>query len=602
MSFKLFQYIKFLSQIILKKKTTIILPIIFLALAIVSSITIASLNLQQNYYLISKYFYGFLMLIFTVLFGSLKALNIYKDLENEGIDLITLSKPISRKSIFLGKLITFYLFNLLWSLLIFVCSAIFLASLNKSDFDITYLFLSFLISFFSFAIFGLITSLIAFKFNSKIAMTAPLAIIAPLTLSGSFISSNSTPSNNNIAYYLNSKYQYHKSGNESDTEKFYLKNGKDAFFIIPNGYQNAGFSNNQKSYIEKSVALSKNSAKEWQIFSWLSLPYQLVDILNTENKDVFGSLNTLKESNLDQYINYSNLESNIYSYKLNKKPEIIKLETLAVLKGAKEQSYIVPGMLKNESQIENLVNTDIIFARENADNFDISFPEDEFVYASPNDLVGSLKWTFMKEILNDAVFVSEATKLIEKTVKETHSITDELQIKSKFITNIQNYINNENSLLNLYENKEIAIFDPFALKERKISSLTEKKVYLASAFLYYLYFSNNDSKLLRATLKNERIRDAYEPSIFKIQIGEFNYQIGGYASYEKIQKVQDQKVVIRYNLKPSNNFLFQKVKEVYSIQRDTKVVNKNLYVLLWITLALILTISNTYIYTRKDYK
>ncbi|SYV97171.1 Uncharacterised protein, partial [Mycoplasmopsis edwardii] len=45
------------------------------------------------------YVFIFIEALLTVLFASIKSINIYKDFEEEGIELLTLSKPISRKKI-----------------------------------------------------------------------------------------------------------------------------------------------------------------------------------------------------------------------------------------------------------------------------------------------------------------------------------------------------------------------------------------------------------------------------------------------------------------------------------------------------------------------
>ncbi|SYV97169.1 Uncharacterised protein, partial [Mycoplasmopsis edwardii] len=55
-------------------------------------------------------------------------------------------------------------------------------------------------------------------------------------------------------------------------------------------------------------------------------------------------------------------------------------------------AYLVPGSLKSYSHIDNLLNTNIIYARENAESFKIEFPEDKFVHSTSDNLVGELKW------------------------------------------------------------------------------------------------------------------------------------------------------------------------------------------------------------------
>ncbi|WP_233446339.1 hypothetical protein [Metamycoplasma hominis] len=66
---------------------------------------------------------------------------------------------------------------------------------------------------------------------------------------------------------------------------------------------------------------------------------------------------------------------------------------------------------------------------------------------------------------------------------------------------------------------------------------------------------------------------------------------------------KNKQVVVRYELIPSNkNYLFQTVDDVYSIERDRKIVNKQFYILIWVVVAIILMMANRFLYLRKDYK
>ncbi|SYV90646.1 Uncharacterised protein, partial [Metamycoplasma alkalescens] len=49
-------------------------------------------------------------------------------------------------------------------------------------------------------------------------------------------------------------------------------------------------------------------------------------------------------------------------------------------------------MLKSHSIIPNIIDTELIYERENAENPETNFPEDESQFAAENNLVGKIKW------------------------------------------------------------------------------------------------------------------------------------------------------------------------------------------------------------------
>lgn len=146
------------------------------------------------------------------------------------------------------------------------------------------------------------------------------------------------------------------------------------------------------------------------------------------------------------------------------------------------------------------------------------------------------------------------------------------------------------------------VLDENAIKNNKIKNLTEKKVYLAVGLLYYLYFAHNDSFLTKALLSNEDPLEKDNPSKIVLEIDGYKYEIGGYSSFTAKQEVKNDKVVIRYELEPSDNYLFQKVNELYSLERGSQIVDKNYYYLIWVVIAMMVVFLNTYLYMKKDYK
>ncbi|TPR54715.1 ABC transporter permease [Metamycoplasma neophronis] len=596
-------YSNFIFKIAAKKKSTLILPILEFVISLILAITLFSVKLNAYYKTIVIYAYTLVTLLLGVLYSSLKGLNIFKDLEQEGIELLTFAKPISRKSIIGGKFLCFFELGLIWSLCTLISGALVYSSLASGQKLVTLIILSFFVQLFNYLLFGIITILISYKLSQKFALAIPLLIFTPLAIGGAFMAANATSKINNAGYYLNTKYEYHKSNTVLDAEKFYLNNNKDEFFIMPNGNENKSFSKEQIEYLNKVMEITKKAATNWQAYSWLAIPYQMLDIFNIDNETPF-TLNNNDKNNLENYINYKKLESVIYNYKLDTKPNLLNLPVN--YEGKIVNKYFVPGVLKDYSHIPNLVNTSVIYARENASEFDSSFQEDNYVYASPRNLVGEIKWNNLKDVLSNTEFNEFAAnffKNIDIKFTQNPSLNEMLEAKTKLLDTISKEVNDKNSKLYSIDDKNIAVFDKYAVKNNKLASETERKIYLVSALLNYLYFAGNQGNLIKSLLKSPSDKNTYQASQIKIQVDNYKYLIGGFESYEAKSKVVNDKVVIRYDLTPSNtNYLFQDIDSVYSIKRNGTVVNKWFYFLIWVGLIIILSSISFNLYLRKDYK
>ncbi len=196
MSTSAFKYSKFAFNITFKKISTFILPILVLAFSLIIGL-VYKFVVGQRYYDLVAYIFIFTNATATVIFSSIKALNIFKDFDSEGLEIITLSKPISRNNLILGKLLTLIYFGLIWSLVMLIASLFGLYAI----FGVTKIFLVAILFLFvglmTYLLFGLFTALICYKLSQKIAITIPIALFIPLALGGSLISANSTSNINN---------------------------------------------------------------------------------------------------------------------------------------------------------------------------------------------------------------------------------------------------------------------------------------------------------------------------------------------------------------------------------------------------------------------
>lgn len=594
-----FKYSKFAFNSVLKKKSSVIFPV-FLILFSFTIGLIFKFAISDQYLNLASYLYIFSILIITVLFSSIKSLNIFKDFEQEGIELVSISRPISRKSLVFGKLLTLIYFGLIWSLILFVSSLISLYALNSFKNLLVYSIVFFVVGISTYLFIGLLTAIIAYRLNQKLAITLPLLLFIPLSLGGSIISANSTTNINNAAFFINRKYPYHHSGNEANVEPFFINNQKDELLIIPNGLKNHHFSKEQSSYLKDVMNLANNSSSEWQAYSWLSMPYQLLDIFNFKNNNVFESISKNHFSNLENYIYYNNLDSILYKYKLDTEPNLSKYNVLS--KQGNQQKYIVSGLLKSNSNIPNSINTDIIYARENAGDINISFPEDNSEFAAENNLVGKIKWNYVAEVLKDKQFNQIVNNFVDsKLLNIKNNNLNELN--KEIFKEISNFINSPDTDINLYLNNNLVIFSEHSITEKKLQSEIERKIYFATSILNFIYFNYQDSDIYKAVIKDIKKSNSYGNYQIEINISGFKYLIGGFESFEKRLFVKDNKVLIRYELaKSDDNYLFQATDQVYSIRREKQIVNKNIYFVLWAIVIFLLFTATFFLYKRKEYK
>ncbi|AHB99420.1 ABC transporter [Mycoplasmoides gallisepticum S6] len=604
-------YVYFLHKIMLKKKSSYVLPIVFFALAIIFSIILSVVQIPDRFKNFTIYAIIFAEMILTIFYASLKALNIYKDLEEEGLELLTYSKPINRRDIFIAKFIVFIIFDCYWAILMMVSNLILVLNLKETNLTLIVL-LSFTVFFFAFLIFGLFASIIGYKFNGKIALAIPLTIISPLIIGGSIVSSQSTSSANNLAFYLNTKRLLQPAGNEANVETFYLNNNQDNFYILPNGYDEPTFSQKQTEYLRTAYNFAKNSSTEWQIYSWLVTPYQMIDIFNFKNQNIFNTFQSNYTTNLDNYLYYNKLDAPTYSYQLNENNVLPRY--LVNIRDDKtpnyQDVYLVPGALKNNlnPSLDELNNTKIIYARQDADNFDITFPEDEFNNTNASDIVGKLNWTYIKELLDSKVFNAYSKQFIDNLIKSEGYIngdpSDLTYYHNLLMSEIQNEITDEQSKFNNLDDN-ITVLEDSSITNKIIKSNIERQIYLTVALVYYIYFNQNNDLLTTALLFNNKLDDNsnnFTPKQLSFNYGAYTYHIGGYANYSTKQEVQNNKVIIRYDLKKSNNFVFQPVTQIMQMTRNKEIINKYSFILLWAVIASLFVLANNILYIRKDYK
>ncbi|MBG0730775.1 ABC transporter permease [Mycoplasma sp. 'Moose RK'] len=582
--FKLNFYFRFLFRLSLKKKAIYVF-MLFAFLATFMMALITRFYATDKTFSLFSFINLFINLSLTIIIASYMFLSIFKDLSAQSVDIITFTKPYSRQYFIATKILFLICFGAFWSFFLWILLTLFYL-INYQYFNqVNKLFLwGFISPFFSFVIFGTITALISYKFSSKLSLSITIFAFSPLILIGSSSAFSSTSPINRFAEILNLEHEGYDSKTIADVEKFYLNDKKDRFFIIPKQVDNPNFTERQIKYLQSAWNDSTAAAQVWQAASYLLIPYQLINIFEKNDRDAIENAVANKPNFLQPYIYNNNLASKGKSYILSPNSGLKKFKL-----SSGKSVFLVPGALKNDSHFSNLENREIIYANTNAGNFNILLPQDSQTFGLSSDLVGKLRWNFIKEILLSQKFNDFAINFFSKLPKEI----DQKIILGK----ISEAISTNKELLEI-DDETTTVFQK-NVHSSKIANETQRKIYLAAALIYWIYFNKQDEKILDALLKNEK--NNYDPAAFFVQIDKQNYQIGGFSSFNPEQRVVNEKVINRFNLTKSNNFLFQPALQIMEVKENYQVVKKWLYPLIWLSFSAILLYLTFRFYSRRDY-
>lgn len=90
-------YCAFLHKLLFKKVNSIVIPLFVFSVSLIAGIVIWNQNIRNINSTTIIYAFLFLELLFTTLYASIKALNLFKEQESDALDILVFSKPISRK-------------------------------------------------------------------------------------------------------------------------------------------------------------------------------------------------------------------------------------------------------------------------------------------------------------------------------------------------------------------------------------------------------------------------------------------------------------------------------------------------------------------------
>lgn len=172
-------YFIFTAKYIMKKKSTIISPILsFIVVLIISLIPLFVLKTNNPEGQKEAFLQIFLPIIslflisLSSIFSTTKALNLFKDISNEGMEILIVSKPIKRSQIIFVRFSFFLLLGIIFSLTNYFALLIglFISRENlPQSFEIfNFITISFFSLLMSYILFGSISIMLSLKFSTKL--------------------------------------------------------------------------------------------------------------------------------------------------------------------------------------------------------------------------------------------------------------------------------------------------------------------------------------------------------------------------------------------------------------------------------------------------
>jgi ABC-type transport system involved in multi-copper enzyme maturation permease subunit len=174
-------YSIFTAKYILKKKSTILMPIGSFLLVLLLSIIPIFLGdvLVHTIFLLVI---SSVTISVTSVFATIKALNLFKDISGEGMEIIIVSKPIRRSQIIFVRFVFFFLLGIIICLLNYFAILIGLLSyygVSNPTFPIfNYITIFFFSMLVAYIFFGSLSILLSLKFSTKLVSSFSLGFLS----------------------------------------------------------------------------------------------------------------------------------------------------------------------------------------------------------------------------------------------------------------------------------------------------------------------------------------------------------------------------------------------------------------------------------------
>ena len=174
-------YSVFTAKYIIKKKSTILMPIGSFILVLLLSIIPVFLGdvLVHTIFLLVI---SSITISVTAVFATIKALNLFKDISGEGMEIIIVSKPIRRSQIIFVRFVFFFLLGIIICLLNYFAILIGLLSyygVSNPSFPIfNYITIFFFSMLVAYIFFGSLSILLSLKFSTKLVSSFSLGFLS----------------------------------------------------------------------------------------------------------------------------------------------------------------------------------------------------------------------------------------------------------------------------------------------------------------------------------------------------------------------------------------------------------------------------------------
>lgn len=591
-------YSYFLYNFIIKKKSTIVIPIVSFILVFFFTLIPSFFNSQGIDKTLTSTLLQFsvvLSVFMTMLYSVNKTINIFKDCQNEGVELIIVSKPIERWQILTTKFIFSFIFIIIISMLNFISFSISASfswfKVYGSTINFGKIIGLFLVSnlFVGIFFFG-ITTLFAIKFGKKLASSFPIILFSVLYVLSSVVSSISLfVSNNKVKSFSDNLNKQNtnigvkiveENLNNNPSYIFY----KDSFPIYKNSNLNIveeyGIND-----INFDFAWSDSDNGDWYKFlKWIN-PTQSMTSIVTDNlgSTIFsGSVIFLNDSTIEINPDYQYLNDNTLLYEDKSKQYYILRENWNEIPiiASNEQNGILDKTLFKVTNLNSSTDKISISSTYFSDNSPTPYNIEQLLDIYLNN----------KQVLKDIdLFWKQENNKFNNNINLFWK-----QQNNKFDNNKVNL--EVDKLIKKYNDISIPIEIPINNEPNQNKYINTKKFLMTLSMYIYLYSNWNKFRDIFQELVSNNVDNQFKIS-FEIEYGYGYTQKAKFETNLFNDQLNSGIGQTNYSLLSTKN-----TKDVFVVKRGQNAVPTYGVILLWFGISVTIICTSAIIYFRRDFK
>ncbi|PAF55532.1 ABC transporter permease [Mycoplasmopsis agassizii] len=525
------------------------------------------------------------ILLLTIIYAIYISVLLFRDTENNGLDLVIAAKPIERMQIVIAKYIYFILFAFVWAIVIYIATSIASIPLRNVDYfkleNVEYFVHgSFAVVLFAFVFFGLITALIAKKINKAVAYLFSVVIFLPLFFIGTVAPTFSRPQISSFT----SEYNNLRSESAIDAANLFAystSDQEDGYYIVPTN-SDGSLTQSSRDFLNRAFQNTKTSPVGTQVLSWIDIPYQMGIHFAANGRDFFMSGNALGLGDVRSIFNNFGTEnvSTRYNYHL------VANEGLVTDSSNKSVVMNLPLLTSQNSLFREQTQRNIYYAWENAES-DTLLTDDSFSFTNTANYYGTLDWRSISELIqNDDI------KAAFKKFNDKYLTGEDLTSRQYLDALFAEYDSIIPDFLNVINNSFTQVTDRYLVQ-------LQMQYYVVALYYLYLNYQNN------SLLKNVLFENGLANHQFEVKVnynGETrNYKIGGYSNATQVQQTVNNQTVNRVQLTAGDDFLFSTVENYYKFERALDTQPQYSVGIYWTIIIVALSAAVIYIYYRREY-